>query len=113
MYWCGEDEDEAELNGVWWYWCEGTPEGAYRCTDDYGHGNQPDNGTGNQTQQEPNPTLNVEFREESVECGVDFGTRCVDGIAWIQEIEINLIDSWIGYNHAFSIKLYDSDDNTL
>ncbi|MBK29983.1 MAG: hypothetical protein CMB49_04635, partial [Euryarchaeota archaeon] len=36
----GEEED-------WYYWCEETTaedaeEGQYRCTDDYGHGNQPD-----------------------------------------------------------------------
>jgi hypothetical protein len=114
LFWCGEDQADAMNNELWWYWCEGTPEGAYQCTDDYGHGNQPDNGTGNQSQQEPNPTLNVEFREESVECDDDnWPTRCVDDIIWVQEIEIELTDSWIGYNHAFSIKLYDSDDNTL
>ena len=117
LFWCGEDQADAMNNELWWYWCEGTPEGAYQCTDDYGHGNQPgnntgDNGTGNQTQQEPNPTLNVEFREESDDC--DEGEiPCVDGIIWWQEIEIDLTDSWIGYNHSVSIKLYDSDDNTL
>jgi len=37
LYWCS-DEDIDE----WWYWCEPTPEGDYRCTDDFGHNGQPE-----------------------------------------------------------------------
>ncbi|MBK29449.1 MAG: hypothetical protein CMB49_01895, partial [Euryarchaeota archaeon] len=81
-----------------------------------GHGYQPgnntgDNGTGNQTQQDPNPTLNVEFEEESQDCDEE-GLSCVDDNVWLPAIKIYLTDSWIG-NHSVSIKLYDAEDNTL
>ncbi len=38
LYWCDEGDGEE----IWWYWCEETPEGDYRCTDEFGHGNQPE-----------------------------------------------------------------------
>ena len=40
LYWCS-DEDTTEGDEDWWYWCEPTPEGDYRCTDDFGHNGQP------------------------------------------------------------------------
>jgi hypothetical protein len=41
LYWCSDDGWDAG-DDTWYYWCEPTPEGDYRCTDDFGHRGQPE-----------------------------------------------------------------------
>jgi alpha-tubulin suppressor-like RCC1 family protein len=48
-----------------------------------------------------NTTISVEFIEQKV-----------DGV-WNQKIELLVLDPWRGYNHSLSLKLEDSNGNTL
>ena len=57
LYWC-IDEDSPEGDEDWWYWCEPTPEGDYRCTDDFGHNGQPsDEGDNHDEDNGPPPLM--------------------------------------------------------
>jgi len=56
LYWCS-DEDWTEGDEDWWYWCEPTPEGDYRCTDDFGHNGQPSDEGDNHDEDDGPPPL--------------------------------------------------------
>jgi len=54
LYWCS-DEGWEEGDEEWWYWCEPTPEGDYRCTDDFGHNGQPEHDEGDNHDEDDGP----------------------------------------------------------